>query len=171
MLHHKGMSFSAASIANEFLRLANRDRKRITPLKMQKLVYFAHGWYLAVAGEPLLAEPIQAWKYGPVIPTLYREFKECGSSPIEFPATSQVPGKGTVIAKLENEGDPAEIDLARRVIERVWEQYGHYSAAQLTSLTHNEGSPWDLVPNKDELGVEIPNSTIRDYFVRMAQPS
>ena len=169
ILHDYGMSFSAASVANEFLRLANRDRKRITPLKMQKLVYFAHGWYLAVTGEPLLTEPIQAWKYGPVIPTLYREFKECGSSPIEFPATRQIPGTGSVIAKLEQEGDAADIDLARKVIERVWDQYGHYSAAQLTSLTHNEGSPWDLVPNKDELGVEISNMSIRDYFVRTAQ--
>ena len=69
------MPFSAAAVANEFLHLAHRDDRPITPLKMQKLVYFAHGWHLAITGAPLISEPIQAWQYGPVISSLYQIFK------------------------------------------------------------------------------------------------
>jgi uncharacterized phage-associated protein len=52
------MPFSAAAVANESLRLAHRDGKTITPLKMQKLVYFAYGWHLAMTKRPLISEPI-----------------------------------------------------------------------------------------------------------------
>jgi uncharacterized phage-associated protein len=165
------MPFSAAAVANEFLHLAHRDGKRISPLKMQKLVYFAHGWYLAITGRPLLAEPIQAWKYGPVIPSLYREFKEFGDSPIQFPALAFRQGKGMTTARLDDEGDPQEVELPRRVIQRVWQQYGKFSASQLSSFTHNEGSPWDTTPDKDELGTVIPDEKIRDYFIRQARAS
>jgi uncharacterized phage-associated protein len=165
------MPFSAASVANEFLRLAHRDNKPITPLKMQKLVYFAHGWYLALTGLPLLSEPIQAWEFGPVIPTIYKEFKELGSSEIHYPASVYVQGKGYLPALLENEGTAAEVSKARQVIERVWDQYGHFTAAQLTTLTHNENSPWSRVPNKEEPGTVIPNDMIREYFLRQAKAS
>src|SRR4051812_39910789 len=80
------MPYPAAAIANEFLRLAKEDKAQISPLKLQKLVYFAHGWYLALAGKPLIEERVQAWQFGPVIPTLYREFKRYGNSPIASPA-------------------------------------------------------------------------------------
>ena len=76
------MPFSAAAVANEFLRLARRDEQTITPLKMQKLVYFAHGWHLALFGTPLIEEPVQAWQFGPVISSLYQEFKKFGSRAI-----------------------------------------------------------------------------------------
>lgn len=163
------MPFSAEAVANEFLQLAYRDHKTISPLKMQKLVYFAHGWYLAITGRPLLSEPIQAWQYGPVIPTLYRQFKEWGADPIRFPATKEVPGKGTIRPKLDDEGSPEEVETARKVIERVWKQYGRLSAAKLTALTHSENTPWARLPDKEEPGTVIPDEDIRDYFVRLAK--
>lgn len=162
------MPFSAAAVANEFLKLAYADRKPVTPLKMQKLVYFAHGWYLAITGRPLLAEPIQAWKYGPVIPTLYQEFKEFGDEPIQFPAMIFVPGRGKTVASLTDEGDPAEVALALQVIRRVWNEYSKLTAEQLSAITHDEGSPWDATPHKDLPGTEISDDTIRNYFVHQA---
>lgn len=162
------MPFSAAAVANEFLHLAHRDRKNITPLKMQKLVYFAHGWHLAITGRPLLTEPIQAWKFGPVIPTLYQEFKEYGADPIPFPATAYVAGQGQVVVRLEHEGTPEEVQVARQIIERVWREYGKYTAAQLTTFTHSEDSPWARTPDKEEPGTVISNDEIRDYFLAKA---
>src|ERR1700680_3484243 len=113
MAHYLRMPFSAAAVANEFLRLAHRDNKPITPLKMQKLVYFAHGWHLALTGRPLLSEPIQAWEYGPVIPTIYKEFSELVSDAIHYPASVYVQGKGFLPAKLEDGGTPEEVSVAR----------------------------------------------------------
>jgi uncharacterized phage-associated protein len=161
------MPFSAAAVANEFLHIAHREGKRVTPLKMQKLVYFAHGWHLAITGKPLITEPIQAWQYGPVISSLYQIFKEAGSNPIHFPASVPIQG-GYIPAKLEREGRPQEVAIAKRIIERVWQQYGRYTAAQLTTITHSNNSPWARVPDKERPEQTIPNDWIRDYFVQQA---
>jgi len=161
------MPFSAAAVANEFLHLAYRDKETITPLKMQKLVYFAHGWHLAITGKPLLQEPIQAWQYGPVISSLYQQFKECGSSPITFPASILTQGS-YLPAELDREGNPADVAMARQIIERVWKQYHRYSASALTTFTHSDDTPWALVPTKDLPEQIIPNDSIRNYFARQA---
>jgi len=164
------MPFSAAAVANEFLHLAHRDGQPITPLKMQKLVYFAHGWYLAITGKPLLTEPIQAWQYGPVISSLYQIFKEAGANRITFPASVPIQG-GYIPAKLEREGSGVELATAKKIIERVWNQYGKYTAAQLTTITHSENSPWAKVEHKELPERIIPDESIRDYFVNTALPA
>src|SRR5258708_4237314 len=68
--------------ANFFLAKGLEDGVSIDPLKLQKLVYFAHGWHLAVTGKPLIDEYVEAWPYGPVIPSLYHRFKSYGADPI-----------------------------------------------------------------------------------------
>ncbi|MBL8233482.1 MAG: DUF4065 domain-containing protein, partial [Bryobacterales bacterium] len=78
--------YEALAVANRFLALAARDKKPIDHLKLQKLIYFAHGWYLAFTGSPLLTEHVEAWQYGPVIPTVYHQFKRFGSATITSPA-------------------------------------------------------------------------------------
>ena len=73
--------YSAMAIANYFLK--SYEEKGIPPLKMQKLVYIAHGWHLALYKEPLVAdEYAEAWEYGPVFPSLHHEFKYRGRLPI-----------------------------------------------------------------------------------------
>ncbi len=63
------MGYSAQAVANCFLDLANKENKEITPLKIQKLVYIAHGWFLAVTDKPLVDDEfVEAWQYGPVFP-------------------------------------------------------------------------------------------------------
>lgn len=55
-------SYSAKEIANYFLELS--AKKDISPLKIQKLVYIAHGWHLALYGEPLVQDELaEAWEY------------------------------------------------------------------------------------------------------------
>jgi uncharacterized phage-associated protein len=76
------MTHNPIAIANYFIELA----KFITPMKLQKLVYFAHGWCLALADKPLINEKIEAWQYGPVVSSLYREFKKYGNEGITSPA-------------------------------------------------------------------------------------
>lgn len=67
--------YSAKAIANKFLDIAESEGAKIDPMKMQKLVYIAHGWGLGFLGEPLITQDIEAWKYGPIISDLYHEFK------------------------------------------------------------------------------------------------
>ena len=75
------MAHFAARIANEFVLRGLNDSVTVDPLKVQKLVYFAHGWHLAFLSQPFILEDVEAWKYGPVVPELYRDFKKFGSVP------------------------------------------------------------------------------------------
>ena len=80
------MPYSAAKVANEMLRLAAERGEALSPLKLLKLVYIAHGWsFPYLLGQPLLAEPAQAWQYGPVVPSLYRATSRFRAAPIEGP--------------------------------------------------------------------------------------
>ena len=81
------MAYEAKAIANYFLEKAKAEGNSLTPMQVQKLVYFAHGWYLGLFGEPLIKESVQAWSYGPVIPSLYQEFKRFGNQGIDELAT------------------------------------------------------------------------------------
>lgn len=69
------MPYSAKAVANEFLHLAKDEGRSVTPMQLLKLVYFAYGWYWAFADDRLLDERVQAWKYGPVVPSVYHEFE------------------------------------------------------------------------------------------------
>ena len=135
---------------------------------MQKLVYFAHGWHLALFDAPLLREEVQAWKFGPVISSLYQQFKMYGSGPILRPAVVWTQGV-CVPASLEREGSADDVANAEAVINRVWEQYNPYSASQLTSLTHSPDSPWSVTPDKEQFEAAIPKSRIAEYFGRQVQ--
>ena len=74
-------------VAEYFLNLARADDKTLSPMQVLKLVYIAHGWNLGLNAQPLVNEDIEAWQYGPVIPSLYHKYKQYGSNPIQdFPA-------------------------------------------------------------------------------------
>ena len=82
-----GAPFNSKAVANHFLELAKRDGQTIDPMKIQKLAYYAHGFFLALYDKPLLDDRVEAWKWGPVIPSLYHEFKQYGGGPIVGLAT------------------------------------------------------------------------------------
>lgn len=146
------MVYSALVIADQFLRIAWDSAEVLDPMKLQKLVYFAHGWHLALTdGDPLIREGIEAWKFGPVIPSIYHAFKKYGAQPIDRP----------VIQNREAQVDAATLAL----LEKVWELYGHYSGWRLSNLSHAEGSPWRRTyRGHRSRGAIIANCVIRDYF-------
>jgi|SRR5215469_17146374 len=165
------MPFSAKAVANEFLQLAKDEKRSLTPMQVLKLVYLAHGWYLAITGRPLLDEHVQAWRYGPVIPSVYHEFKKYGNGPIEQPAqTTKIVSSGgatkLILTPYGLEGDDSA--LAKKVIKQVWEKYKHFTAIQLSNLTHLPNSPWSVTSNKDIKGTPIQDVVIQEYFSSLA---
>src|SRR5579875_2343089 len=80
------MAYDARAVANYFLDLAAKEGRPLDPMGIQKLVYFAHGWNLAIFGSPLIRQRVEAWDYGPVIADLYQAFREFGPNPITSPA-------------------------------------------------------------------------------------
>lgn len=159
------MPFPAAAVANEFLTIAKAAGEKLTPMKLQKLVYFAHGWFLALTNQPLISDRIEAWQYGPVIPTLYQHFKGYGNDAIESPMVEEYwdSGRWNVrVPQLRNLGPLA--DQARNIIRKVWAEYGKYSAGRLSNATHQAGSPWEQVYDADRKGLAIPDENIKAYF-------
>lgn len=118
---------SCFDVAKYFLAQSSEDAgDLISNLKLQKLVYYAQGFCLALNGRPFFNEKIEAWLHGPVIPELYHQYKECGSGHISHP-------------------DEFDLDIftpeERELLDEVYEFYGQYSAWRLRQLTHDE-APW-----------------------------
>ena len=164
------MADLSPAIANEFIRLASRDGRGLTQMQLQKLVYIAHGWCLAINGKRLTTDDPQAWDYGPVYQELHRALRRYGRKPIDqeirkadfFPGEFDDEPEMPAVARL----DSAE----RAVIQRVYRDYGKYHAFQLSALTHRDGTPWTLVFAKGEgKSDHIPADMIRDHFVNLAR--
>jgi uncharacterized phage-associated protein len=121
-----------------------------TPMHVLKLVYICHGWVLGLTDQPLVEEPVEAWRYGPVVPSIYRRYKSFGRDCI-----TTVP-----IDRSEMLGEQQ-----REFIEVVEEVYRDYSALELSSLTHQPDTPWDTTRRKYGIGAIIPNELIRGNIV------
>jgi uncharacterized phage-associated protein len=155
-------TYDARAVANYFLELAGQEGKPLDPMGIQKLVYFAHGWTLAIYDRPLISQRVEAWDYGPVIRDLYNEFKRFGSSRITEPA--EIPGdeSGTrffYCPRVQESLDPETVQLLRR----VWEVYKDFTSIQLSNMTHLPGSPWERAQTQGQ-GV-IDDNLIKEYFV------
>ena len=113
-------------IANFFLKIVDRDAgSTITPLKLQKILYYAQGYHLAMFDIELFEEDFQAWAHGPANLEIYNEYKEYGYSAIDAP-------KGDVPLL-----DDGLIDF----LYRIWNTYGIFDGKYLEQLTHQE-TPW-----------------------------
>jgi len=138
-------------IANFFVKKSIDTGIELTPMKLIKLVYIAHGWYLALTEESLINEAVKVWKYGPVIETIYQAFKHFGKSQI----TELYDNYGLGIIKISNEYDISFLD-------KVWEVYSGFNGLQLSTLTHQDGSPWSsAISSGNDF---IPNNLIKEHY-------
>jgi uncharacterized phage-associated protein len=134
---------NALTIARAFLTLTRSEvGDSISNLKLQKLLYYAQGFHLALYGTPLFKEDIIRWNYGPVVVEVYEKYSKHGSDAIPVPTEE--------IKLLKKEMD---------LIENVWKVYGQFSAWRLSDMTHNE-DPWKTTSNLQI----ISHKKLRDFF-------
>ncbi|MBV8978680.1 MAG: SocA family protein [Alphaproteobacteria bacterium] len=161
--------YNTAAIANWFLDRADQDGVKLDPMKLQKLIYFAHGWYLSLANQPLITEHPQAWNYGPVIPSIYHEFKNFGRGPIAGRAWdldySGVTPKTILNAKIVEPHVDNEPEI-QEFLEQIWTVYGSKSAVYLSNLSHVPNGAWDKAYKAagGNRNVDIPDSFIKEEF-------
>ncbi|MDC3414767.1 Panacea domain-containing protein [Terrihalobacillus insolitus] len=143
------------------LSIPGTDRA-MTHLKLQKLVYYAHSWYVTLYDSLPLVEDdnIEAWIHGPVFPRLFREYKSRGYSEITFEE-----GLRGNIDNLDTE--------EQEIIDVIWDQYGAYSGKYLEEQTHQEG-PW-LNAREGHTPFDYGNTIITDediidFFGRLLNP-
>jgi uncharacterized phage-associated protein len=75
-------NINALDMAHYILKYASTKQIPVTNLKLQKLLFFCHGWYLVSKGSLLFTESFEAWPKGPAIYDVWSAFKEFGKNPI-----------------------------------------------------------------------------------------
>ncbi|HFD2038288.1 TPA: Panacea domain-containing protein [Clostridium perfringens] len=151
---------NASNIAKFYL-----SKGSMTPKKLQKILYFAYSWYMAIMNEEdeinvkLFDGPFEAWIHGPVYPPIYREYKSY---------------RADMIPKIEN-FVPSDLNLEDiEVLENVWDVYGGYTANELESISHQH-DPWKLTRLNNDCNElswcngEIKDELIYNYYVKQME--
>jgi uncharacterized phage-associated protein len=141
--------YSSEEVANYFLLKSREENEPLSNLKLQKMVYLAHGLYLVdTDGEPLLKDRIEVWPYGPVISSLYHKFKIYGADYLPVSAASAV-----------------SVDFdeqTKKILDQTWEMCKNMDAIKLSNWTHLPDSPWQKAVDANKS--VIPDDEIKNYF-------
>ncbi|MBB6003994.1 Panacea domain-containing protein [Arcicella rosea] len=140
--------FNATDIANYFINLGIVNDIPLTNMKLQKVLYIANGIHLAVKGEQLLKDVPEAWKYGPVFPSVYDRFKSWGNQPINRPQPS-----GNIVLE----------SGTQEILSIVWEITKELDGIKLANWTHKPESPWDVSIKKGN-NTPIDSEETKTYF-------
>lgn len=142
------MAYKVSHIANELLRYAQdaTEGELMSNMKLQKMLYYQQGFHLAMFGDPLFEEDIEAWMYGPVVPSVYEKYK--------IHKRDGIPCDSDEEFRFEKPEEEALFDEVCKV-------YGKFSAIGLMNMTHKE-SPWKSTPTGE--GNVIEKDKMRSFF-------
>jgi len=133
-------------VADYFLSLVNEEMDgRISNLKLQKLLYYAQGFHLAIYNKRLFDSTIQAWDHGPVVPEVYQKYKKYGAKGIPSP-------KAIDYDKYD--------DTTKEFLDEIYDVFGQFSAWKLRNMTHTE-PPWK---NASGVNGTISDKSMKEYF-------
>ena len=175
MDHNTSGLVHSTVVANRFWDLAASQSSFLTQMQLQKLVYFAHGWHLAIYDFALTTDKPEAWDYGPLYKELWFATRKYGNSFVIEKVkksdllaispqyindiSSDSDGYCHAILNIENE----------KLIQKVFEVYGKLKAFQLSALTHQRGTPWHTIFVDQELKKTIiPQQLIKAHFASIA---
>jgi uncharacterized phage-associated protein len=160
--------YEARKICNLILAQYDAQVFNLTNLRLNKLLYFIHGWALTTRPQGLVRNHFEAWKLGPVIKPVFDTFKVYENNHIERMAEHLDYASGKNVVVPFNDIASTDVDF----IFRIFENYTKYTTGQLVALSHEPGGPWDLVfttwSHNNRLSPRIPNDLIRQYFLREA---
>ena len=149
------MTYSTQDVADYFLEKGEND-PTMTPMKLIKLVYIAHGWNLGLTGQPLVNEDAEAWKYGPVFPSLYKKYRVFKDGKIKHEPIEEL--------NIKNENDLS-------FLNRIWNFYSKFDGLQLSTKTHESDTPWSVTWEKakqketiSENSLIISNTIIAQHY-------
>ena len=141
-------------VAEFFIRIANQSEDdQMTNMKLNKLLYYAQGAFLARTGTPLFENQIEAWPLGPVVTDIYHKYKVCGKNPISSD---------------EDVNHAAFTEEEFETLLDVMREYGKYTGSTLVSLSHLPGTPWRNTQEKGEKVLD--RDEIAAYFIAHPVP-
>lgn len=141
---------TARHAADYILSQTREQGDPISNLKLQKLLYYAQAWRLALADEPLFSERLEAWVHGPVVPPVYGDFKAWSWQPI--------------LAEVASPALPSDVV---EHLDDVLTAYGGFTGVQLERMTHSE-EPWIIarrgLPPDAASNNEIQHSDMKTFY-------
>jgi uncharacterized phage-associated protein len=148
------------AVANTFIHRFS-DGVGIQHMKLQKLAYYTHAWWLSRFDTPYLTRRPEVWRFGPVFSGLYSALRGYGSRPIVTPQPSDFADEPPII-------DGGDEQIVSNLIDWVWGRYGGLTAEQLSERTHAKGTPWQIIAERHNYTVpryhEIDDNTIKRCF-------
>lgn len=149
--------YTPLAIANQFIT-KYAGEIGIEHMKLQKLVYYSYGWWLASHGlehAPLTNEEPEIWKHGPVFSSLYAVLKVFGRSPI-FAVQSTGPFSEPDWISHDNN--------VVKLIDWIWSRYGHLSSFALSDMTHSPGTSWYRTAVDNNFSVSLNTKISKNYI-------
>lgn len=128
------MKALSTDLCNNILQRGKQDGISITSMKLQKLMYYVCRDYVIETGDMPISEQFEVWQYGPVLPSVYGEFRAFGAKPITEYA-KDASGRSYKV-------DESESPILSRIIDVVWAKYKKMTGPQLSEMTHQPGSGW-----------------------------
>ena len=134
-----------SDVANYFLSKVDEDAgDLISNLKLQKLLYYAQGYHLALFDKPLFSDNIEAWTHGPVVPFIYRKYRD---------------NKGEGLRASQPFDSKSLTKDVRDLLDEVYKVYGQFSAWKLRNMTHDE-APWKSTKQSNT----ITHAVLKSFF-------
>lgn len=128
------MRAAATTLSNNILIRAKKENVDVSPMKLQKLLYYVCVKYAQKTGNLPISEQFEVWKYGPVLSSVYAEFKPFGAKKIESYALN-AKSRAMIVNETMN-------PTLKSCIDYVWNKLKGYSAVELSERTHQKGSGW-----------------------------
>lgn len=156
----------AMAVANWFLERSWSDpsKPHCDQMKLYKLVFYAHAWYVGNCRRELFPEDVKAWPHGPVVPDLYGSFNSFRSGPI-----TRLGQRLEVVENAAQFVTPKHDGTLTQFFESIWDNYGDKTGIELSNMTHLKGEPWTIVAEQYGFDLSckptIPTEIIESVFV------
>lgn len=156
-LFDSAMAYKAIEIAAAFIKKGKAEKKPFSQMKLQCMVYYAHGYHLALNGEPLFFEAIEAWEIGPAIQSVYAMYRLIDRLPV---------------AEWPDDNLDIEYDIkTQKAIDAAWNVASTQTSDQFIKWVTAKGSPWAKSYSPIQWTLNIGNDAIKGYFEKVVLKS
>lgn len=122
-------------IANNVLSRSFRDGVKISPMRLQRILYIVSSEYAKKTGETLFTENFSTWAYGPVLFSVFDQFS-CFEDGLIDRYAKNAQGKNF---QVDEDNNP----YLSAVIEDVWRITKNVEAVELSTILRKTHSAWD----------------------------
>lgn len=156
--------YSALDIARFVINYSQEIHSPVTNLKLQKLLYFIQAFFLTKQDRPCFTDEIEAWSLGPVVPSVYHEFKSFGAWQLPY-IKAYFDNKNGIPVLMQGFDQSIISSFDRTQIQQIVSDFSSYSASVLVTVTHNQ-DPWKKAYQYGSR--VISNNSIKNYFEKLS---